>query len=163
ERPGVVARLQSPVDLVGRGAGFVGHDEVEGVQFSVARVDGGQVLVDDFACGPLASPDGASDIDRAHGSSVRMRGTRTRPAPVAVHLCPSCGATVVPGRERCPACGHPATPTFVMPTLPDDAATVEYDFDGWDDAARAAVTDAFGAAGIAYRWEPDLKLVVAAD
>jgi hypothetical protein len=83
-------------------------------------------------------------------------------AGVTAPLCPSCGADAVPARERCPACGRPVAQAFLRPTLSPDAEAVEYEFGDWSDADRAVLTDTLGATGIAFRWEPDLTLAVAA-
>src|SRR5207244_10602101 len=77
--------LHPPVDIVGRGACFVGHDEVECVQLPLALVDGGQVLLEHVPRRTVARPNRAGDVGGggAHGASPRIRGTRKRPSSAA--------------------------------------------------------------------------------
>ena len=55
--PGSSPAATRRVDGIGRGAGLVGEDEVEGVELRLARVDGGEVLLERrrARCGPPAA------------------------------------------------------------------------------------------------------------
>ena len=83
ERARVGSGRDLGVDRVGRGACLVGEDEVERVDLTFARVDACQVLLEHVACGPRAGANGGGDLDRGHGASPRMRGTRKRPSSAA--------------------------------------------------------------------------------
>jgi hypothetical protein len=82
--------------------------------------------------------------------------------------CRLCGAelpSVVKGewfdtRERCVECGvAPVDPPAALAPSGED---VEYRLDEWPAGDRRAVTSALAEAGVPYRWEPDLVLVVPA-
>ncbi len=68
------------VDGVGGGASLVGEDEVEGVELALARLDGGEVLLDHLAGRAGTAPDGGGDLD---GGSRRLPQDR-RDAEAAV-------------------------------------------------------------------------------
>ena len=84
ERPGVVAGGHRAVDLLGRGAGLGGGDQVEGVDLQLGGLDGGEVLVEHVDRRPGAAADGGSQLDRGrHGASPRMVGTEKRSSATA--------------------------------------------------------------------------------
>ena len=88
--PGERARVLAPrdrgVDRVGGGERGVAHHEVERVELGLARVDRGEVLLDDGPRRPLPAADRGRDRPRGHGASPRIRGTRNRPSSAAGRL-----------------------------------------------------------------------------
>src|SRR5262249_27656908 len=98
EGSGVVTAGDRAVGGDGGGARLAGEHVVERVQLLLARIDLGEVLVDDVTRRPLPGSHGRGDVDRRrHGASPRMRGTRNWSSSAA-GACPSTSSRSRPGR-----------------------------------------------------------------